>query len=157
MRNRPTPSSSRRRLKRITPAAGSPRSNEELFRMLIEDLHVGVLILGPRSEIQFANQSALDICGMTAKQVLGKTTHELGLVAIREDGTELPFSMRPGPRAASGNAVRNEVVGFRRPGSGQIVWIYGSAIPQFESDGSVRRVIATMTDITDRKSIEAEL
>jgi PAS domain S-box-containing protein len=157
MRNKPTASSSRRRLKRITPAAGSPPSSEERFRMLIEDLHVGVLILGPTSQIQFANQQALDICGMTAKQVLGKTTHELGLVAIREDGSELPFSMRPGPRAASGKAVRNEVVGFRRPGSGQIVWIYGSAIPQFDSDGSVRRIIATLTDITDRKSMEAEL
>jgi PAS domain S-box-containing protein len=125
--------------------------------MLIEDLHVGVLILGPRAEIQFANQAALDICGMTAKQVLGKTTQELGLTALREDEAEVLFSMRPGPRAASGNAVRNEVTGFRRPGTGEIVWIYGSSIPQFDGDGSVQRIIATLTDITDRKSMEAAL
>jgi PAS domain S-box-containing protein len=157
MRNKPRTSSTRRRLKRTAPAAASPPSSEERFRMLVEDLRVGVLILGPRAEIQFANQAALHICGMTAKQVAGKTTHELGLVAIREDGTEVPFSMRPGPRAVAGEAIRNQVIGFRKPDSGEIIWIYGSAIPQFADDGSVRRVIATLTDITERKSIEAAL
>ena len=60
--------------------------------------------------------------------------------------------MRPEAAGGSGKAVRNEVVGFRRPGSGEILWIYGSAIPQFDSDGSVRRIIATLTDMTERKS-----
>src|ERR1700683_1600254 len=118
MRNKPTASSSRRRLKRIPRAAGSPPSSEERFRMLIEDLHVGVLIMGPTAAIQFANRAALKIAGMTAKQVMGKTTEELGLTAIREDGSEVPFAMRPGPRAAeSGRPVRDQVIGFRRPGS----------------------------------------
>jgi PAS domain S-box-containing protein len=158
MRNKPTASSSRRRLKRIPRAAGSPPSSEERFRMLIEDLHVGVLIMGPSAAIQFANRAALKIAGMTAKQVMGKTTEELGLTAIREDGSEVPFAMRPGPRAAeSGRPVRDQVIGFRRPGSDEVLWIYGNAVPQLNADGSVRRVIATLTDITERKSMEAAL
>jgi PAS domain S-box-containing protein len=158
MRKKPAAKSSRRRLKRIPRAASSPPTSEELFRTLIEDLHVGVLIMGPRAEIQFANRTALAIAGMTAKQVLGKTTEELGLHAIREDGTEVPFAMRPAARAAeSGKAVRDQVIGFRRSGSDEVLWIYGNAVPQLNSDGSVRRVIVTLTDITERKNTTAAL
>jgi PAS domain S-box-containing protein len=158
MRNKPAARSSRRRLKRIPRKAASPPTSEERFRTLIEDLHVGVLILGPRAEIQFANQAALDIAGMTSKEVLGKTTEDLDLIALREDGTEIPFSMRPGPRAAeSGKAVRNQLIGFRRGGTDRVVWIYGGAVPQFNSDGSVRRVVVTLTDVTERKNATAAL
>jgi PAS domain S-box-containing protein len=158
MRNRPAAKSSRRRLKRITRAASAPPTSEQLFQSLIEDLHVGVLLLGPRADIQFANQAALDMCGLTAKQVLGKTTHELGLIAVGEDGSEISASMRPAKRVAdSGKAIRNQVIGFRRAGSEEILWIYGSAIPQFNSDGSLRRIIATLTDVTERKSATAAL
>ena len=115
-------------------------------------------MLGPRAEIEYANQAALHICGMTGDQILGRTSDELGLSVFREDGTEIPFSMRPGPRALeSRQAVRNQVMGFRRPGSSEIVWIYGSAVPQMASDGTIRGVIATLTDITDRKIAEAAL
>jgi len=53
--------------------------------------------------------------------------------------------------------VRNEMIGFSRPGKEGVLWIYGSAVPQFNRDGSIRRIIATMTDVTDRRSMEAAL
>jgi two-component system, NarL family, sensor kinase len=158
MRRKPTARNSRRRLTRIKRVAGPPPTSEERFRLLLEELHIGVLLMGPRAEIQYANQAALDMCGMTRKQVLGKTSEELGLVALHEDGTEVGLSMRPSARAAgSGRPVRNQVIGFRHADSDEVLWTYGSAVPEFEADGSVRRVVVTLTDITERRNALAAL
>ena len=126
--------------------------------MLLDDLHVGVMILGPGTHVEYANHAALDMWGLTAEQVLGKTGVEIGLVPVDEELNEIPVPLRPGPLvAATGKAIRSEVIGFKRPGSDAILWVYGSAVPQFASDGSIKRIIATMTDVTDRKSTEAAL
>ena len=95
---------------------------------------------------------------MTRAQFVGKTTEELGLITVREDGSEYPFAMRPGPRAIeSGQPVRNQVMGFRRQGSDKVLWIYGAAVPQFTKEGSFKHVIGTFTDITEWKNAEAAL
>jgi PAS domain S-box-containing protein len=158
MRKKPAARSSRKRLKRVARVpADIPPSSEDRFRMLLEDLHVGVMILGPGTHVEYANQAALDMWGFTAEQVLGKTGVEIGLVPVDEELNEIPLPLRPGPLAATGKAIRSEVIGFKRPGSDAILWVYGSAVPQFADDGSIRRIIATMTDVTDRKSTEAAL
>jgi signal transduction histidine kinase len=45
-------------------------------------------------------------------------------------------------------------MGWRRPGIPELLWIFGNAVPQFNPDGSILRVIATFTDITDLKNAE---
>jgi PAS domain S-box-containing protein len=157
MRNKPMATSQRRRA-HVTPQSGARRSTGQRLRTLVDYIHLGVVIVGPRTEIQFANQAALDTFGMTKAQVLGKTSEELGLITIREDGSEYPFAMRPAPRVIeSGQPVRNEVVGFRHRGSEKTIWIYGAGVPQFTKEGSLKHVIFTFTDITDWKNAEAAL
>ena len=114
--------------------------------------------MGPHRQIQFSNQAALDMFGHTRAQVLGKTPEELGLIAVQDDGSEYPFSKRPGHRVIeSGQPVRNEVVGYRHQGSDKILWIYGAGVPQFSREGSLKHLIVTFTDITDRKNAESAL
>ena len=74
-------------------------ASEQRFRSLVESLHVGIALLGPGAEILYANQSAQKMFNIPIEDVLGKNSSELGLVAVYEDGTEMPFDMRPGPRA----------------------------------------------------------
>ena len=158
MRRKPTTRLLRRKPSRRLPAAKPEASAEERFRKFLQDVDVGVVLLGPRAEFQFSNQPALAILGMTLDQVLGKTSQELNLTILQEDGSDYPFSMRPGPRSiASGEPVRNHVMGLRRPGSDEVFWIYGSAVPQFESDGSLRQVVCTFIDITTWKQAENRL
>jgi len=157
MRDKPILSSRRRRA-RVAPPSGARRSSGQRLRTLVDQIHVGVIIIGPRTEIQFANQAALDMFEMTRAQFIGKTTEELGLITVREDGSEYPFAMRPGPRAMkSGQPVRNEVMGFRRQGSDKVLWIYGVGVPQFTKEGSFKHVIGTFTDITEWKNAEVAL
>lgn len=42
---------------------------------------------------------------------------------------------------------------FMKP-DGTIIWLYGQSVPVYDSDGSVRGIVGTITDITDRKRIE---
>lgn len=113
--------------------------------------------MGPEAQVEYANQAALDMWGVKPEEVVGKTGVDLGLVAFDPDMKEIPVRLRPGPRViASKKAVRNEIVGFRRPGK-EILWVYGSAVPQFNSDKSIRRIIATMTDVTERRKTEEAL
>jgi len=134
------------------------RSSEERFRTVVESLHVGIVLLGPGAEILFANQAAQQMFDMPIKDVLGKNSSELGLVAVYEDGTEMPFSMRPGPRAlATGKAVRNEVMGWRRRDSNEVLWILGEVVPMFGENGQLEKLISSFSDITKRKQAEEAL
>lgn len=132
--------------------------SEERFRTLVENLHVGVALLGSKGEILFANPAALKIFGLSFEQVLGKTPDDFGLMAFREDGTELPFEMRPTPRVlASGQPVRNEVMGWRRSGSEEMFWILGEVVPLSSKDGKPDKLLAAFSDITKRKEAEEAL
>jgi PAS domain S-box-containing protein len=134
------------------------RASEERFRTLVQDFHVGVVLLGPDAEIQFANQAAQQMFGITLEDAKDKNSSELDLISISENGTEIPFSMRPGPRViATRQPVQNEVIGWRRRGSAEVLWTLGNAVPQFAKDDSVSVVINTFTNITERKQAEEAL
>jgi PAS domain S-box-containing protein len=134
------------------------RASEERFRTLVRDFNVGVVVLGPDARVQFANQAAEQMFGITLEEARGKDSSQLKLISIREDGTQVPFSMRPGPMAAkTGQRFKNEVIGWRRPGSSEVLWTMGNVVPQFAQDGSVSASINTFINITERKQAEEAL
>ena len=134
------------------------RASEEKFRTLVENMEVGVVLLGPRAEIQFANFAAQQMFGTSIEQARGKSSAELDLVSFREDGTELQYSKRPGPRVVqTRQPIRNEVTGWRRSGSSEIFWTLGNAVPQFNRDGSIAGVINSFINITERRQTEEAL
>lgn len=158
MQRKPSARTLRKTPRRKPPKRSAKSSSEDRFRNLIEHLHAGVALLGPRAEVQYANQAAAELFGLTLEEARGKTSAELVATVLREDASEYPFAMRPGPRSIeTGRPVLNEVMGFRRPDNGELTWIYCSSVPQFGLDGQLRQVIMTFTDITDRKRIEEEL
>src|SRR6267143_867114 len=96
--------------------------------------------------------------GISLEEAKGKNSSQLDVIAIREDGTEIPFLSRPGPRAIeTGRSIQNEVMGWRRKDSSEVLWTLGTAVPQFAPDGSVSAVINTFTNITERKQAEEAL
>jgi len=134
------------------------RASEERFRTLVENLHVGVVLLGPNQEAQYANRASSTMFGLQEQQSLGKTLMDLGLTPLYEDGTEMPFSLRPVARVYSTRqAVLNWVMGWRLDASNNIVWIQGEAVPMFGKDGELEGVIAAYSDITLRKQAEEVL
>jgi PAS domain S-box-containing protein len=134
------------------------RASEERFRTLVRDFNVGVVVLGPDARVQFANQAAERMFGITLEEARGKDSSQLKLISIREDGTQVPSSMRPGPLAVkTGQMFKNEVIGWRRPGSSEVLWTMGNVVPQLAPDGSVSASINTFINITERKQAEEAL
>lgn len=134
------------------------RASEERFRTLVRDFQVGVVLLGPDAKIQFANQMAQQWFGISLEEAKGKDSSQLDLISVREDGTVIPFSMRPGPRVIeTRQPIQNEVIGWRHKDSNEVLWTLINAVPQFAPDGSVSAVINTFTNITERKQAEEAL
>jgi len=62
-----------------------------------------------------------------------------------------------GPRArviATGQPVYGQIVGYRVPHFQEILWTLLDAIPEFDVNGVVRRVILSFTDLTEMKNAE---
>ena len=133
------------------------RSSEERFRSLVEKLHVGIIIYDPHVRVLFANQAVQDAFGRQYEQFLGKTTDELGLFTLREDGTELQAEARPVPIVlATKQPVQGQVIGVCRRGSTAVKWTLLDAIPEFDAVGEISRVIVSVTDLTEqRRALEA--
>jgi len=133
------------------------RSSEERFRSLVENLHVGIIIYDPQVRVLFANQAVQDAFGRKHEEFLGKTTDELGLSTLREDGTELPAEARPVTIVlATKQPVRGQVIGLRRRDSTAVTWTLLDAIPEFNAAGEISRVIVSATDLTEqRKALDA--
>jgi PAS domain S-box-containing protein len=135
------------------------RASEKLFRTLVENMHVSIVLLGPDQEIQFANPASFKMFGIKKEErVLGKTVRDLGATPLNEDGTEMPFSMRPVARAiATRQPVLNWVMGYRLPSSNEVLWVQGEVVPLLSENGEVERVIASFSDVTKRKQAEEAL
>ena len=132
--------------------------DELQFQELIDGLKVGVLVQGPQAEILVSNQTALDLLGLTKDQLLGKSSFDPTWNVIHEDGLPFPGATHPVPAAISTRQpVRNVVMGVYRPKLDDRAWLLVNAEPRFNADSSLRDVICTFSDITERKQIEATL
>ena len=131
------------------------RESEERFRTLVRDLHVGVVLNAPDGKIEFANQAALKMLGITDFATIGSDVAATGMIPVDEQGRDMSLADRPVATVIrTKGSVRNGTMGWRRPGVPEILWIFGNAVPQFNPDGSILRVISSFTDITEMKNAE---
>jgi PAS domain S-box-containing protein len=136
-------------------ATDALRESEERFRTLVRDLHVGVILTGPDGAFEFVNQAAINMFNLAGEQIIGRHAHELGMTPLDDQGREIPLADRPVPTVLrTKRPVRQATMGWRRPGNPELLWIFGNAVPQFNPDGSILRVIGTFTDISDLKNAE---
>jgi len=134
------------------------RESEGRLRGLIQDLNVGVLLLGSKAEILWSNSAALEMLGLTVEELLGRDVRDPAWDVVREDGTPFPGAELPAVVALeTRRPQRNVVMGVRRPGGGERVFLLVNADPQFEKGGGVSQVVITFSDITERKRAEERL
>jgi len=131
------------------------RESGDLFRFLVENMQVGLVLQGPGAEILLCNDKALELLGLTKDQLLGVTSFDPSWNVIHEDGSEFPGSTHPVPRCiAEKRPVLDAVMGVWRPVPGDRVWILVDAVPRLDPNGAVRDVICTFREITRRKMAE---
>ena len=132
--------------------------SEAQFRNLIEDLSVGVLMQGKDAEILLSNQAALDLLGITADQLLGKSSFDPDWKVVHDDGSEFPGETHPVPTAIKTlKSVRGVIMGVHRPLLNDLVWLQVDANPTLDSDGELIHVICTFIDITQERTYQSTL
>ncbi|MEI6754472.1 MAG: PAS domain S-box protein [Paludibacter sp.] len=134
------------------------KESQSKFQNLVWDMHVGVLIQGPDSEILLSNPKALELLGVSEDQLLSKTSFDPDWNVIHEDGTPFPGPTHPVPQAiATHLPVRGVVMGVFHPLKGEYVWLLVDALPSLKIDETIHQVVCTFIDITKRKKAEQEL
>ncbi|NEO18458.1 MAG: PAS domain S-box protein [Moorea sp. SIO4A1] len=134
------------------------QESERLFRTVIREMQVGVLLFEAKTEFMLFNQAALDILGFTESELLDKSPFGSDWTIIHEDTTPFPTESRPIQQAISTHKlVRNVVMGVHNQATKDWVWLLVNADPQVGVDGLVEQVICTFSDITNRKRAEEAL
>ncbi len=139
-------------------AEKSLQESEKRFRRMVEDLNVGVVLQGPRGEVQIANKTSFLLLGIGEEHFGNKTVKLSGLHFITEDGTWIVDNDLPWTVAARKKIpVRGMVLGIRPDPEAAINWLLVNAEPTLLEQEKLLHVLITFTDIADRKRTEESL
>ena len=138
--------------------AAALRESEERHRLVIDTLDAGVVLQDRDGVIQMANASAERILGLTADQIMGRTSRDPRWRAIHEDGSPWPGDEHPAIIALRTGAIqRNGIMGVHRSDD-DLVWIEVNAHPLVRAgEDRPYAVLSSFIDITARVQREHRL
>jgi PAS domain S-box-containing protein len=123
---------------------------EKELSLFIEKIDTAVLICRTDSSISSCNTDASLLLGYSRDWLIGRKISELDRRYLREDRTQMPLSELPVHIVLSEyQPVKDVTVGLKNDLSDHIIWTKMSAHPDFEDDGTLGRVIVSLTDISD--------
>jgi PAS domain S-box-containing protein len=120
--------------------------SEEKYRTLVEGADQPIVILDGSGRFHFANGTAVSELGLSAGEVLGRTVRDSyppEYADLLMEGVSTAIS--------SGTPTIRQARSLVR---GRDYWIEGRIQPLRESDGSHRRALVILTDVTQRKEAE---
>lgn len=134
------------------------KESEELFRTLLADLEIGVVVYDGTANVLLANQAALDMFGLTSDDVVGKPVCGDDWITYGEDGSLVPPNERPAAIAINtGTPVRGAIISMFRSSMPSPKWCQIDAIPILDESGNLKHVVSTYADITAMKEANEEL
>jgi len=128
---------------------------EEGFGLLINNLPVGIIIHDSDTRIVLCNSAASQLLGISSDQMLGKDARDPLWHLVREDGSRMPVEEFPVQQViATGQVLKNFVVGFARGRDKKVTWVMVNAYPKFACDERLHQVVVMVTDISTIKCEE---
>ncbi|WP_414548919.1 diguanylate cyclase domain-containing protein [Anabaena sp. CCY 0017] len=131
------------------------RESEKRYRSVISTLAEGIVLQQADGRISACNESAERILGLTADQMMGRTSIDPRWRAIHEDGTSFPGETHPAiVTLRTGEPQFNVIMGVYKPDD-SLSWISINSQPLFQADElKPYAVVASFTDITAHKQAE---
>jgi len=119
------------------------------YLKVLELLDVGVVVQDRHLNIVFANAKAESLLGITTHEITSRTTVDERWDVVGPDGRPIADDGHPGPRAMrTGRAVQGVVLGVRRGDAPDRVWLLASAVPEYDAEGHVDRVVISFSDVS---------
>ncbi|HEX5394600.1 MAG TPA: PAS domain S-box protein [Rhodocyclaceae bacterium] len=134
------------------------KESEEKYRTLLQNIQAAVVVHGADTRIVTSNPRAREILGLSEEQLCGRSSTDPDWYFVREDETRACSEEYPVNKVfASGQPLRDYVIGLHRPGDDHVVWALVNADPIFDADGKINQIVVTFMDITHRKLMEQAL
>jgi PAS domain S-box-containing protein len=129
------------------------RVSEQRHRSVVDALEEGVLLHDMSGVVIACNNSAAQMIGLPAEQIVGKGPDDLPMRLVREDGTQFAADERPGYLAfQTGEPQIGIVAGLPAP-DGDITWLSINCNPIVDpGTGKPFAVAASFADITDQRA-----
>ncbi|MAU08278.1 MAG: hypothetical protein CL607_00535 [Anaerolineaceae bacterium] len=134
------------------------RQSEARYRTVVTALHEGIILLDSKGVFQTCNPAAERILGLPADQIMGRTAYDPNWQAIHEDGSPFPSDTHPvSVTLKTGDPVSDVVMGVNTPDK-TIRWLIINSQPLHDAENDdLLGVVASFTDITERKKAQAEI
>ncbi|HEY8995282.1 MAG TPA: PAS domain S-box protein [Lacunisphaera sp.] len=131
----------------------SQRQLSDIFRSMAE----GLVLQDAQGRIIECNAAAENILGLSRAQLLGLTSTDARWQALNEDGTPCPSDQHPAAMTRmTGQPCRGVVLGVSKTDSTRR-WISVNTEAILDDNGYLKAVVASFSDITDRKQAEEAL
>jgi PAS domain S-box-containing protein len=134
------------------------KESEERYRHLIEQMHAGVVVHRPDTGIVLSNNEAARLLGIDIDEIKGKRANDKNWDFVNASGQKIQPEDYPVMKVIkTEEPVKNLIAGINNPVTGNIVWVFVNAFPEFDASGKLAEVVVTFVDITDHKKVEEEL
>lgn len=134
------------------------QESERKYRSVVDALDEGVVFQLADGSIRACNKSAERILGLTADQMMGRTSLDPRWRSIHEDGSPFPGETHPMVHTLNtGERTSNVIMGIHHP-TGELKWISITCNPLFHKGENLPYgAVSSFTDITERKQLETQL
>jgi PAS domain S-box-containing protein len=133
------------------------QASEERLEHIVETIPDGIIIVNREGAITYANSSAERILGLTRATITERSYNDPKWKITSVDGSPFPDEDLPFTRVmASGQAVYGVEHAIVYPDGRRII-LSINATPMHDAQGELTGMIAAVTDITERKRVEATI
>ncbi|MCM2408580.1 ATP-binding protein [Anabaena sp. PCC 7938] len=134
------------------------QESEKLFRSLIREMPVGVLLLDAEGKIILSNHVARELLLLTEADLQNKSIFALNWQMLDKDGKPLTSKTLPIREALTQQQpVRNYVIGLSHNSATNILWLLLNIDPQISKQKKLERLVCTFSNITPEKQAQEAL
>lgn len=129
----------------------------DLMGSIMETSPMGILVMDEGGKIIFANDQAARVHGVAREEIIGRQHNDPVWKIAAHDGSLFPDERLAFNRVMK---IRNAVLDIRHAihwQDGRKVLLSINASPIISDDGSIKKVVSTVEDITTRKKVEEAL
>ncbi len=129
------------------------REAEVRYRELLEVVDKGIVIRDAEGRVTYGNSAALRMFGVEPGQSLADAMRFERWIAVREDGSEMPWEEYPAMRALrTGRTIDSTLLGLYQKHRRQLTWMSVTAVPQYPPDSDTpHQVLSLFSDVTELK------